>query len=327
VLNYVQEIWATEKLILRELVLAVVERSSFHSAETRDNAMRFTHFLCMQAEYADYLLEAEIYEILLSMLQLDDRSMVDEALMVYASSCIRNVALHGNPMPKLINGSKHIVNLITFLVDKTSLSHVYHDIMVCFYQGATVYKLSNEFTVSSQYILDTITGMLTNMLGDEEASFVTKLGKYVISEILEKYSAGVVVEPVRVQEMFVEMVKGNRAVIAETMANTTFVTVPCPMTTARGSNLQRHPNYASFVGLVASNGLWECFDMTDRRDLKTSLLNETTSTPIVYNLVEFRTDHLPLSAWQKVVKDFPFVTQPDATELIVTEDAITANEP
>ena len=202
-LSFLVEDWCNmdDKMTI-ELVKAYVTMPFYERKDTRVNISRVIHSLTHRARYASMLLDAGLFSILYENLQ--KQTMLKDDLLQYCSTCVRNLSLQQDLVPRLLSSTTHLDMMIAFLIDSNPTEDVLLDIISLFYH-ATKFKFQNDFIINSQYSLDTI-DKIVRITSNHDTQCV---GKYVIAEILEKYSKGMSVDPAYIQSMFVEITEGN----------------------------------------------------------------------------------------------------------------------
>ena len=154
----------------------------------------------------------------------------ENQLATYLCSVIlKNLSLHSSKnskvLPLLTSSEQNNCTdiLISHMLSDTNNAGdtVYMNIAITFYKAATESKLSNNGCISPSFVLETIQRMNSSMIDDVEVLYINKC---TIGVVLEKFGAGMVVDPDFVQSTFAEMRSPSIAIVPSLMAEIKAVT-------------------------------------------------------------------------------------------------------
>ena len=157
------------------------------------------------------------------------RAEENQVATYLCSVILKNLSLHSSKNSKVLplltsseqnNGTDVLISHV--LSDSNNAGDaVYMNIAIAFYKAATESKLSNNGSVSPSFVLETIQRMNSTMIDDVEVLYINKC---TIGVILEKFGAGMVVDPDFVQSTFAEMRSPSIAIVPSLMAEIKVVT-------------------------------------------------------------------------------------------------------
>jgi hypothetical protein len=198
------------RLLSRELLSRVVTADHFSAAATRDNLQVVILAASTSAVHAGHMYDEGLIRVVLS--DLETFTFPNEGMNQYCSSLIRNLALHEELIPGLLERDMGLSQLILLLLDVTRMEAVCVDLCVFLYSSVR-YRLRNDAPISSTFCLQ----LTTRLVQISQAPLVVRATKYVVGEILEKFSEGVGVNPAFVQAMYTELQQGSTAFVAVEM--------------------------------------------------------------------------------------------------------------
>ena len=214
-------------------------------------------------------------------------------------------------MPRLLGEVENMDKLVSFLVESNPPNEVYVDIISFFYHAVN-YKFENDFIINSRYALDTI-DRIDKVTSDKD---VVAVGKYVIAEILEKFSNGVSVDPTFVQSMYLEITHGNTKQVEQFMDKTLFKDLGLQLVNGDIGVLQnwplRDPTWASYKW-ETNDESWKPYVHQVRIPMETTLLDRSPGQPLSH-AVYIESDFLPLEQHSKIVTTYDLVGSPDESE-------------
>lgn len=318
VLAFMLESWCdsgTDRVKGPGLINAITRQEFLDHKETRRNVMRIVLALTQRARYAYLLLDANFFDVFYG--DVSNFKTGLDAQVVYCSTCLRNMALQKDLVPRLLSEVKNLDMLVSFLVDSNPSEEVYVDLIAFFYHAAN-YKFENEFIINSRFSLDTI-DKIDKATKNEE---VIATGKYVIAEILEKYSKGVRVDPAFVQSMFVEITHGNSTQVEHFMDQTLFKDLGIKLSNGSLDSLQKrilHKAQDWGTDMEINEEQWLPYLQQGRIPMATTLLDRDAAEPLPHTDY-INSDFLPLQQHAKIIQTYPHVDLPDEREWEGMED-------
>ncbi len=306
--SFLLEAWCDmDGKVTLELVKAYVRQDFYEGKETKTNISRIILNLTQRRRYADMLLEAELFTILYKNLQ--KQTMLKDDLLQYCSTCVRNLSLQEDLVPRLLSTTTHLDDLVALLVDSNPTEGVLLDIISLFY-NASKYKFQNDFIINSRFSLDTI-----DRIGRITSSNDTQsVGKYVIAEILEKYSKGVNVDPAFVQSMFVEITEGNSSKVAAFMDGVLFKSITIDLANTDVALFSAKKGHdAEWEYAEENETMWKPYLFRERIHMETQMLDNSPGQVIAF--AEFvPSDPLPVPSYEKIIRDYPRIGLPPEGE-------------
>lgn len=297
------------------LINCIVHEHFFDDKGARNNIMMIVLELTQRAKFAHLLLDANFFNVLYR--DVSNFTTGLDKQLVYCSTCLRNMALHKDLVPRLLTEVENLDKLVSFLVDSNPPKEVYVDVITFFYHAAS-YKFENDFIINSRFSLDTI-DKINKATSDEN---VIAVGKYVIAKILEKYSKGVSVDPAFVQSMFVEITHGNATQVEHFIDGTLFKDLG--MTLANGEltvlheRSTRDPTWA-YYKWETNDDEWKPYLHQVRIPMATTLLDRSAGQPLPHTAY-IDSDFLQLEQHSKIVAKYDHVANPDESEWEGHED-------
>jgi len=295
-----------------DIVVGIIT-ASLENESDAENFKVVVHELSKNAQSAGYLLDSNIFDILLK--QLRAVKTTNDKVFKYISCCIRNISMHKETIPRVVR-TKNLDKLTQLILDASSLEDVSLDISIMLFY-AQEYMLKNEFVINSEFALESIKKV---MLDWGDGSDISKICKYTLGEVLEKYSEGVYVDPAFVQSMYTEMNQGKtREVLALVQA--------LPPRALQISATFSLPGIKSKVGEVlgyfittGAANQWKPFLVRERKRMVTEMLDKSIVEPMVYiNLLNMAT--VAHNTWTKVEDMYPRLSLPSEAELAEFFDA------
>lgn len=289
-----------------EIVVGIVKASLTNENDV-ENFKVVVHELSKNAKSAGYLLDSNIFSILLK--QVRALKTTNDKVFKYISCCIRNIAMHKETIPRVLC-TKDLDTLVQLILDASALQDVSMDISTMLFY-AQDYMLKNEFVINSEFALESMKKIMLDW-GDE--SDISNICKYTLGEVLEKYSEGVFVDPAFVQSMYTEMTQGHSSeVIALVQAMP-----PRALQISASFSLPDVKNKKGQVlGYFVTTGAvnqWKPFLVRERKRMVTDMLDKSIVEPMVYkNLLHMST--VAHNAWTKVEDMYPRLSLPSGAEI------------
>jgi len=289
-----------------DIVIGIV-MASLENEPDVENFKVVVHELSKSAKSAGYLLDSKIFDILLK--QLQAVKTTNDKVFKYISCCIRNIAMHKDTIPRVVL-TENLDKLVQLILDASSLEDVALDMsLMLFY--AEEYMLKNEFVINSEFALESIKKIMVDW---EDGSEISKICKYTLGEVLEKYSEGVYVDPAFVQSMYTEMNRGKTKEVL-TLAQS------LPPRALQISASFAQPNIKNKVGNVlgyfittGAMNQWKPFLVRERKRMVTEMLDKSIVVPMNYkNLLNTAT--VAHNAWAKVEDMYPRLSLPSKAEI------------
>ena len=305
--------------ISQALVKSMLTTQHLLSPVMRDNLLLIVLHLSFLSEYAAYVFDEGLINVLLA--DMDTYTFANEAMNQYCSACLRNMALHKDLVPRLLSTPNSAIDrLIQRLLEMTTSTDVCIDICI-FMFCAVSYKLQNEFVINSKFCLN-----LTSAIGDiTKDPLVSRINKFVVGEILEKYSSGVGVNPAYVQAMYTEMLAGSSLSVQTEMAAVepkilAFIAHVLPTALLDAKAVAE----VNFEILDEVSDMWHPYLERDIKKMNTEMLRsgenvEETIKPLVFEEL-LATETFPMQPWSKIVKDYPPVGLPEDAEFDLLAD-------
>lgn len=305
--------------ISQPLVKSMLTTQHLLSPLTRDNLLLIVLHLSTFSDYAAYVFDEGLINVLLA--DMDTYTFANEAMNQYCSACLRNMALHKDLVPRLLSTTNSAIDrLILRLLEMTTSVDVCIDICI-FMFCAVSYKLQNDFVVNSKFCLN-LTSVISDITKDP---LVSRINKFVVGEILEKYSSGVGVNPAYVQAMYTEMLAGSSLSVKTEMAAVepkilAFVAHVLPTALLDGKVVRE----VTFEALDEGSDMWHPYLERDIKKMNTEMLRSgenfaETIKPLIFQEL-LATEAFPMQPWSKIVKDYPPVGLPEDTEFDLVEN-------
>ena len=287
-----------------EIIIGVVNAQADHENE---NFKLVVHELSKYSASSGYLMDANIFAIFLKSIRA--MKTTNEKLIKYISCSVRNISMHRHLVPRVLTCTG-LDLLVRELLDTSTSEDLCLDIaLMLFY--AQEYSLQNHFVINSEFALSCISAIMQEW---KESSELTKICKYTLGEVLEKYSAGVYVDPAFVQSMYTEMKLGNSSEVIAYVRSLP----PRALHNSPTFSLPDIKNKASdilpYFITVGAADQWKPFLVRERKRMVTEMLDKTIIEPIKYeNLLHLAT--IPHSIWSKIEDEYPRVKLPSDAEV------------
>lgn len=317
ILAYIIEHWQEPSQITRNLVTSIVTYEMMSEPSSKDNTMRFVYVLSKSEDFAQFLLDANIMSILYKINE-ENKKWRDQSLMQYSTCIVRHLALQPDLVPRMLTSVQDIDTLVREIVKKTTGDICLLD-NILFLFHAQAYKLTKDDIVSSRYALDTVYAIINALTGGETDEIITKIGKYIVGEILEHYSAGIDISPDFVQDMFIEMTAGNRDEIMGYIAEYRHRDIFMEVRSSPKEMPAKLTLTAQFTESETVEDLWTAYMFRDKKHMETPMLDKSQAVPIFHEDTEIAQPYYQES-WGKVVKPYELVRMPQQEEFTETEE-------
>ena len=293
-----------------KIVHGIVTTEHLTSTDTiANNTMMVVQALSLRTTLSEYLLDADIYKILCKLV-INNSGTIKERQLQYCSSIVRNISLRNSLIPRVAaTKDTELDKLLEFLIENSGTEQVSYDVIVLFYKCQD-YKLENDFLINSRFVLDSISKVMKRY----EEGDIAKLGKYVIGEILEKYSAGISVDPVFVQSMFTEMTAGHSDEVIKSMKNCEPQIVSLSPVFTGESVEKKKLCEVAYLTQKPTKEQWNPYIIRTRTRMVTDMLDKSIIAPIVHEEVNITEANLT-GHWGKIVEEHPKCVLPAANEM------------
>ncbi len=276
-------------------VLGLVTHENMHNHDLKHNLYLVMHEFSKYESTANFLLDAEIFTLLLKSTQA--MTTVNQKALEYCTCTIRNISHHKNLVPRVVR-TMDLDELVRYIIDASQTEEISYDISLMMF-SAQEYMLKNDFVINSEFCLEISSKIMEVWKGKERNA---KICKYVIGEVLEKYSEGIFVDPGFVQSMFQEMTSGNFKEVKD----------HCHQQKCRGVEMKCHFNLPPIEAkpavelkyfLTASAAdQWKPFLVTERKRMVTEMLDRSIIVPTFYTklIVTHKRGH---DGWNKIEEE------------------------
>lgn len=300
---------------VEEIVHAVITEEHITNAATKENLLFIIHNLSAGNEkLARYLASSRIYFALRKYLATETRNT--DRVLEFCCVTLLNLSLQPKLIETMITPAGNGLDvLITEILDYGGDNpERAWEITTVFYK-AVMFELRTEFVLNPRYVLNSLNTLASKVPHEE---IIIRVGKFVISVILDKYSKGIGVNPSFVQSLFTELVNNTLQDVPLMMGQVVIRQLDY-INMLVATNLLKfiQPTLVTLDSYPAREGEWTPFISLERKRLENLMVNIMSQEPVTYSKLE-PSDLPPASPFEKFVHSF------DKIEIDESEDLTNA---
>lgn len=316
----VKSIIASPNTLSINLVSSLLNSSLISNSLTSQNLLHIIDNFSTNSAICQLLHDSNIFGLLAKYLAECRKSSQTQSIIAndFCSNVIKNLSINRKSLlPRMVASHKNGLSKLVGDILEDACSAICCKNLSLFFYNISRINMKDSNSMNPQLVLSLVY-KLNEITKDQE---IIKVGKVIISTILEKHSEGFQVDPSFVQTMFVEMNEKSNSAYDENDMEIDNTLNGIQLYAYLDGIKQKKPLPIKKIIFNESETKWQPTIIIDKKRMDFVMVEMTNTTKVFSTVVE-STDLISLILFEKIIKEYPTI-QPDET---ISRETLTISE-